>query len=102
MIQLIQGLLDKIKILETKEDQDRQENAAMRQEIQHLQKKVSTLVEYTESKEKPHTCSIREIGKKVPYKVRRVPRKRHRSRCYRLDLRDERTHQRNDIKRQTH
>lgn len=51
--QLIQGLLDKIKILETKEDQDRQENAAMRQKIQHLQKKVSTLVESTESEEKP-------------------------------------------------
>lgn len=65
MEQLIQGLLDKIKILETKEDQDRKENATMRQEIQHLQKKVSTL-ESTESKEKPTPVVYVKSERKFP------------------------------------
>lgn len=66
MEQLIQGLLDKIKILESKEDQDHQENVAMRQEIQHLQKKVSTLVESTESKENPTPVVYVKSERKFP------------------------------------
>lgn len=57
--------IKKNKILETKEDQDRQENAAMRKEIQHLQIKVSTL-ESTESKEKPTPVVYVKSERKFP------------------------------------
>ncbi|XP_062609395.1 uncharacterized protein LOC134271164 [Saccostrea cucullata] len=65
MEQLIQGLMDKIKILETREDQDRQENAAMHKEIKHLQGKVSSM-QATESKEKPTPMVYVKSERKFP------------------------------------
>ncbi|XP_062593162.1 uncharacterized protein LOC134254640 [Saccostrea cucullata] len=65
MEQLVQGLLDKIKILETRENQDRQENAAMQQEIKNLQGKVSSL-KATESKEKPTPLVYVKSERKFP------------------------------------